>query len=193
MAINEAIGKGGAIIAGFKKAEADLIGFVDADGSTSPEAFDDLIKKIQYDGIIASRWIKGAHVSPKQTLQRRLASRTFNFIVRIFFRLGLHDTQCGAKLFKKTCAKAVIEKLDITRWAFDVDLLYKAKKLGYQVTEVPTIWADDQNSVLNVRRASIEMLLAITRLRLQYSPLRGMVLIYDKLPESLKIHKWLQR
>ena len=172
----------------------DLIGFVDADGSTSPQAFDDLIKNIkEYDGIIASRWMKGAQVSPKQTLVRRIASRTFNLLVRLFFRLGVHDTQCGAKLFKKEAAKKVIERLDITRWAFDVDLLYKAKKLGYKITEIPTVWADDPNSVLKVRRASVEMFLAITRLRLQYSPFRGLIALYDKLPEPLKIHKWLQR
>ncbi len=181
--------KGMAVRAGFRVADTDLIGFVDADGSTPPEAFDDLIKNINnYDGIIASRWMQGAQVSPKQPLTRRIASRTFNLLVRTFFGLKLHDSQCGAKLFTKKCAKETIEKLDITRWAFDVDFLFKAKKLGFKITEIPTVWADDPNSVLNVKKASIEMFLALLRLRLVYSPLKGVVTIYDKLPESLKIH-----
>src|SRR3989344_8625015 len=124
--IKEAIGKGGAVIEGFKQADGRLIGFVDADNSTKPEAYYDLVKNINgHDCIIASRWIKGAKVSPKQPLTRRIASRTFNLIVRVLFRIDIHDSQCGAKLFKKEAVKKIIPKLGITRWAFDVDLLYQ--------------------------------------------------------------------
>src|SRR3989344_9034922 len=99
--IKEAIGKGGAITQGFKAAKGDLIGFVDADGSTSPQAFNDLIENIgEYDGIIASRWIRGAKISYKQPFLKRFGSRGFNFLVRLLFNLRFKDTQCGAKLFK---------------------------------------------------------------------------------------------
>src|SRR3989338_629340 len=54
----KAIGKGGAIIEGFKIADSELIGYVDADGATNPETFYKLVKGINgYDGVIASRWI----------------------------------------------------------------------------------------------------------------------------------------
>ena len=70
------VGKGGAVLIGAQSAEGDLIGFADADGATSPEAFDDLVQKISLDGcIIASRWMKGSDVSPKQPLSRRVASQ----------------------------------------------------------------------------------------------------------------------
>lgn len=180
--IKEAIGKGGAVIEGFKQAEGELIGFVDADNSTKAEYFYDLVKDINnYDCAIASRWIKGAKVNPPQPISRRIASRTFNAIVRILFNINVHDSQCGAKLFKKQAIKEIIPYLGITRWAFDVDLLYQLKKRKRTILEVPTVWSDTPGSNLNIKKASKEMFLAITRLRLIYSPLKFIVKIYDRL------------
>ena len=99
-------GKGFAVIEGFKQAledkRNDLIGFVDADMSTSPEEFFKLVENIRnYDGIIASRYIRGAYVMPKQTFTRIFVSRAFNLLIRIMFMIGYRDTQCGAKIFKR--------------------------------------------------------------------------------------------
>src|SRR3989344_3119850 len=137
----EAIGKGGAVLEGFKVAKGDLIGFVDADMATPPQAFYDLIKNINnYDGIIASRWMKGSKIGEKQPLLKRFGSRGFNLLVRILFNLKFKDTQCGAKLFKKDLIKNILDDLKITRWAFDVNLLYSSKRKGYKIIEIPTEW-----------------------------------------------------
>ena len=80
----ERIGKGGAIIEGFKVAQGDFIGFADADNSTSAEEFEKLVENIgSCDGIIASRYVRGAVAEPKQSLSRRLGSRGFNVLIRI--------------------------------------------------------------------------------------------------------------
>ena len=182
--IGKVRGKGAALMEGFKRVDGDYIGFVDADCSTSPEAFYDLYENIKdKDGIIASRWIKGANVSPKQPLKRRIASRTFNLLVRTLFGLKVNDTQCGAKLFTNKSLKEILPRLGVTQWAFDIDLLYNLKRAGYKVTEIPTTWADDPNSNLKLGKASKEMLLSIIRLRLVYSPLKPVLkkikLIYE--------------
>jgi glycosyltransferase involved in cell wall biosynthesis len=115
------VGKGGAVLLGFAKARGALVGFVDADGSTPPEAFQDLVDRIGDAGaIIASRWMKGSQVSPRQPFSRRLASRVFNTAVRLLFKLRIHDTQCGAKLFTREALDEVGPRLGLTRWAFDV-------------------------------------------------------------------------
>ena len=179
--------KGEALIQGFKLADADYIGFVDADCATPPESFYELYENIgPYDGIISSRWITGAIVSPRQPLVRRIASRCFNILVRGLFGIGLRDTQCGAKLFKKDIVKDVIGEINTTRWAFDIDLLYLMKRKGCRVKEIPTVWHDDPNSKLNVKRVSIEMFLAVIRLRLFYSPFKFIVEIYNKVVGNLK-------
>ncbi|MEK6817721.1 MAG: glycosyltransferase [Nanoarchaeota archaeon] len=95
--------KGYAVIEGFKealKSDSNLIGFKDADMATSPEAYYDLIKNIgNADGIIASRYVDGAIINPKPTLERRIASRIYNLFIRFLFFLPYRDTQCGAKIF----------------------------------------------------------------------------------------------
>jgi glycosyltransferase involved in cell wall biosynthesis len=169
-------GKGFAIIQGFKHElgeKNDLIGFVDADASTPASAFYDLVKNIDnYDAIIASRYIKGAIVQPKQTIFRRVASRVFNFLIRTLFLMTYKDTQCGAKIMKSYAVKKIISKLGITQWAFDIDLLYWLEKYNLRVKEHPTRWLDKEASTLNVKKASIQMFLSIIQLRVVHSPLK---------------------
>jgi len=185
----EAIGKGGAILEGFKIADGELIGFIDADMATPPDAFYDLILNINnYDGIIASRWIKGSKIGEKQPLLKRIGSRGFNFLVKILFNLKFVDTQCGAKLFKKESIKECIKDIGITKWAFDVNLLYSVKRKGYKIKEIPTKWNAVEASHFNLFKAIPEMFLGLIRLRLIYSKFKFIVKIYDKMPEWLKIH-----
>lgn len=175
------IGKGGALMMGFREARGDLVGFVDADGSTPPEAFQDLVDNIGDAGvIIASRWCAGAQVSPRQPLDRRLSSRAFNLITRILFGLRLTDTQCGAKLMQRRALQAVLPVLGITRWAFDVDLLFQMRRAGYKISEIPTVWHDVAGSKIQIGKASTEMILALTRLRLIYSPFKWVVSLYNR-------------
>lgn len=192
--IKEAIGKGGAVIEGFKIANSNLIGFVDADNSTEVKAFYDLVKNLNgYDCVIASRWMKNSIVSPKQSFYRRFASRGFNSLVRILFGINVHDTQCGAKLFKKDSIKDVIYSIRTTRWAFDVDLLYQLKRRRYIINEIPTEWHEHEGSKLNVNKAIFEMFFALIRLRIIYSPFRFIIKVYDRMPEFLKIHHLLSK
>ena len=174
------IGKGGAIIRGFKVAAGERVGFVDADNATQPDAFNDLVEHIGDAGaVIASRYIPGAKVSPRQPPARRIASRFFNTLVRLLFGLRISDTQCGAKLLRGDALRAVLPHLGLTRWAFDVDLLFQLRRLGYRIAEVPTTWSEPGGSKLKIGRTSLEMFVAICRLRLLYSPLRWIVTVYD--------------
>jgi glycosyltransferase involved in cell wall biosynthesis len=185
-------GKGFAIIKGFKEAlkeKAELIGFVDADMATRPEAFYDLIKNINgFDGIIASRYVKGAVVKPKQSLQRIIASRIFNLLIKALFLMHYKDTQCGAKLFKREIIEKVIDKIGITQWAFDVDLLHKIKRHGFKVKEHLTIWSDREYSKINFMKAGPRMVLAVIRLRIINSKFKFLIRAYDILPNWMKIH-----
>lgn len=170
-------GKGFAIIEGFKEALKDkktsFIGFVDADASTSPEAYYDLIKNIKnYDAIIANRYAKDSIVKPKQSFSRIFVSRVFNILVRLLFLLPYRDTQCGAKVLTRNATEKIIDKIGITQWAFDIDLLYKLRKNNLRIKEQSTVWADKEKSTLNIKKASTQMLLAIIRLRLINSPLK---------------------
>jgi glycosyltransferase involved in cell wall biosynthesis len=188
------VGKGGAVMLGCKAAKGELIGFVDADGATPPEAFNDLVDRIGSAGcIIASRWIKGAVVEPKQPLSRRIASRIFNMMVNLMFGFRVHDTQCGAKLFRREVLDLILPQLGITRWAFDVDMLFHVRLAGYRITEIPTVWRDAAGSKLQVAKASCDMVLALIRLRLVYSPFKWVVTLYNRIKAKLRKIKLLEK
>ena len=91
------------------------------------------------------------------------------------------DTQCGAKIFTRKAIHKVLTDLKTSRWAFDIDLLYQMKRNQYQIKEFPTVWRDEKYSTLNLSKAVPNMLLAVIRLRLLYSPLKFIVSIYDKI------------
>ena len=149
-------GKGLAIKAGFANAlvrDNDLIGFVDADMATAPNAFYDLVTHIgDNDGIIASRYMPGAQITPARPAYKRYGSRIiYEPFVWALFGLSYYDLQCGAKLFKRAVIEHITPQLTVTQWAFDVELLYLCKKAGYSIQEIPTVWHDQADSKLTLR------------------------------------------
>ena len=171
------IGKGGALIEGLKLASiADLIGYVDADGATSPEAFHGLVRKLDDTGadcIIGSRWLPESVLHQSQTQMRRFISRGFHYLVEVLFRMGIKDTQCPAKLLRREAAQKIHSQLCIADLAFDVNLLHSLKHAGLGVVEMPIEWTDKIGSKVtqSLMRSSVVMALSVVRLRLIYSPL----------------------
>ncbi len=186
-------GKGFAVIGGFKRALSgnyDYIGFVDADMATRPEEFYRLFNKIlQNDGVIASRYLKGAKLHPKNTLARILASRFYNIFMRALLIMPYRDTQCGAKIFKRKAVEDVVDKIGMTSWAFDIELLYVMNKNNYKIKEEPTVWSNKDNSKINFWNSGIWMGFAILRLRILNSPLKKMIRFYDKFIKLFKPSK----
>ena len=189
----EPIGKGGALIEGLKLAgRADLIGYVDADGATSPEAFHGLVKRIDdtnADCVIGSRWLPESVLHQSQTQLRRFISRGFHYIVELLFWMHLKDTQCPAKVMRRECAETIHPYLRIADLSFDVNLLYALKHAGFSVVEVPIEWTDKIGSKVtqSLMRSSLVMFLSIVRLRLFYSPL------YRWLQPLRPIEAWLYK
>jgi len=168
------IGKGGALIEGLKLAPlSDLIGYVDADGATAPPAFHDLVRRMdKADCAIGSRWLSGAVLHETQSRKRQFASRLFHAVVQFFFRMGIRDTQCGAKVMRRAAVEKIHSSLRLADLAFDINLLYSLKKAGFKVLEVPTEWTDKIGSKVSFNfKTSLNILLSIIRLRLLYSPL----------------------
>ncbi len=176
------IGKGGALIEGIRHTQkAGFIGYTDADGATPAEAMLALLETCRNDslthGVIGSRWLPGARLHQAQTFTRRLASRVFHAIVQGLFQLNVKDTQCPAKVFRGESIRVIQEDLKIADLAFDVNLLYLLKRKGYRILETPTEWTDKLGSKVTqtLFRSSLTMLLSALRLRLLYSPLRGLL------------------
>jgi glycosyltransferase involved in cell wall biosynthesis len=170
----EPIGKGGALIEGLRLAPlADLIGYVDADGASPPQALLKLLQRIEEaDCVVGSRWLPGAVLHQAQPWVRQITSRTFHLIVEILFWMNIKDTQCPCKLMRRDCVEKIHSSLLIADLAFDVNLLVSLTRAGFRVLEVPIEWTDKIGSKVSssLVRQSLTMLLSVVRLRLIYWP-----------------------
>jgi glycosyltransferase involved in cell wall biosynthesis len=146
------LGKGGGVIAGLMAARFPLVGFFDADGSTDIGEMKRLFTVLTtVDGAIGSRWIPGSTLRVRQGILRRVESRAFNLLIRLLFGLTFHDTQCGAKVFKKSAIDAVLPMMISRGFEFDVELLWRLKRAGYVVSEVPIEWQNKGDSRVQKR------------------------------------------
>lgn len=178
-------GKGFAVIEGFKEAlkhDCTHIGFVDADNSTrANEFYNVFLAQEKYDGVLASRYLPGARVFPKQSLQRMFASRIYNLLIRSVLMMPYRDTQCGAKIFSRKAVESIVNEIGMTQWAFDVEILHRLRQKGFILREVPTVWSDAEYSTINFLASGPWMALGIVRLRILHSPLRFFVSYYDRI------------
>ena len=148
------LGKGGAIIEGFKKSKGDVVGFVDADEAVHPYQFEKLLGELKnYDCAIASRRIEGSQILVRQPLKREVVSKIFNMIVNSMFGLNIKDTQCGAKVFKKEVIESVVPELKSTGFEFDVELLWRIKSEGFSIKEVPITWQHTDKSSFSLKKS----------------------------------------
>jgi dolichyl-phosphate beta-glucosyltransferase len=148
-------GKGFAIKEGFLKAleykNIDYIGFVDADLSTTPPYFYELITQMQgHDGAIASRYKQGARVWPNRPFIKKIGGRFYNWVLRHNFHLDIRDTQCGAKLFNRQIIADVAKHMQEKGFAFDLELLYLCQLYDADIIEVPTTWIDAPGSKVSI-------------------------------------------
>ena len=168
------IGKGGALIEGLKLAAEDgLIGYVDADGATGPQAFLELTQHIgSVDCVIGSRWLPGSVLVKAQPKLRQFVSRCFHAIIEVLFWMHIKDTQCPCKLLRSAAVRKIHSTLCIADLAFDVNLLVSLKRAGFRIREEPIAWTDVAGSKVTASlfRSSLTMFLSVVRLRLIYSP-----------------------
>ena len=136
---------------GILAATGDYVLFMDADFATDIHILDSILPQItHYDCFIASRHSKGSKILTKQSFVRRLTSWGARFIVRHKFHLqGIHDTQCGFKLFRLNVAKEMAKRQIINGFAFDVEYLYFLQLNGFSIKEIPATWTDDPSSTVS--------------------------------------------
>lgn len=149
-------GKGYTVAHGVREAQGDLILFSDADLSTPIEETLKLKAALDLSGAdiaIASRALPDSDLPKRQPSYREFAGRLFNLLVRLLLVPGIHDTQCGFKMFKRHAAQAVFPRRTIDGFAFDIELLFIAHRLGFRTIEVPVTWINDEDSRVNLRNA----------------------------------------
>ena len=160
-------GKGFAARKGMIHAAHDLILLTDADLSTPVDEFEKLVPWMRkgYDIVIGSRGMKESEITLRQPWYRRMMGKAFNLLVRTLIVNDFKDTQCGFKLFRRGAAARIFRASKINGFAFDVEILLIAKKMGYKTKEVPIRWIDSPRSRVNPLRDPVKMLLDLLRVK----------------------------
>jgi len=172
LAEKQKIGKGAAIKKGVKIATGKYIMFADA-GLCVPYRFiKDGIDKIEegYDCALASRASKKSIITKGQPIYRRIGSMAFGFLVRnaIGVPRNIKDTQCGFKIYKKDVAKKLFNDLRTESFMFDIELILKAKKEKYKMTQFPVRWSNDADTKFNPITGSIINIKDLLKIKLLY-------------------------
>ncbi len=144
-------GKGAAVRRGILASTATWRGFCDADLSTPPEVLTEVLRHLRggWPVVIGSRRAPGASYAVSQPLVRRLGSSTFRMLTRPLVG-EVSDTQCGFKFFSAEAAEAIFRRVSARGFAFDVEVLAVAARLGMPVVEVPVRWTDQAGSSFHV-------------------------------------------
>jgi len=168
----ENLGKGGAVYAGWAvaAAEAQWLGFVDADGSCSAAETARLIQLARAmaagsrQALFASR-VKMLGRSVERQFKRHLLGRVYATLVSEGLTIPVYDSQCGLKLVPQAAYQRIQTRLDVTGFAFDVDLMATLLASGTAVQEVPIDWHEEPGGKVHLLRDSWRMARDVWRIR----------------------------
>jgi glycosyltransferase involved in cell wall biosynthesis len=157
---NNQRGKGLAIQRGIQEARGEYLFMCDADLSMPIDEINKFIPpQLQnVDIAIASREAPGA-VRYHEPYYRHFTGRVFNILIRLLVLPTLQDTQCGFKCIRADVARDIFRYQTLTGWAFDVEMLFIARRHHYRIVEIPIDWYFNADSKISVLRDSLRMFL----------------------------------
>jgi dolichyl-phosphate beta-glucosyltransferase len=159
-------GKGAAIRAGVAVSRGDPVLVSDVDLSTPLSEWLKLAERLPTHPVaIGSRALQEELVGRKQPLYRRLLGKTGNLLVRALAVPGIRDTQCGFKLFRGDIARELFRRARVDGFAYDMEILYLARRRGLEIAEVPVVWINSPESKVSVVRDALPTLWDLLRLR----------------------------
>ena len=134
-------GKGAAVRRGMLAADGACRFMADADLAVPIDhlpRFLDAIRAGQADIVIGSREAAGAE-RRGESVRRHALGRVFNALVQMVALPGIRDTQCGFKMLRAEAADAILPHLTIDGFAFDVEMLFVARRAGSRIVEMGVI------------------------------------------------------
>ena len=177
-------GKGSAVRRGMQAARGEYVLFADADNSTPIEQLGPMLARMEdegFDVLVGSRAADGAQEA-NRSLLRQTMSDTLRWIVQNIMQIGVQDTQCGFKLFRKDVADELCARQTIDGFSFDLELLYLTGRLGYKLGEQPVEWFDAPGSKVDSMKEARRFIKDIARIRM--NDMRGVYMLEDAATDS---------
>ena len=148
---DERLGRGKALNRAIREAQGTIVCYYDVDLATDMHHLPELIGAIREGAEIST----GSRLLPKsdivRTEGREIASRGYNFLVRIILGSKIYDHQCGFKAFRKSRILPVLPLIRSNHWFWDTELLVRSQRLGYTVTEFPVRWRAGKGTTVRIK------------------------------------------
>ncbi len=160
-------GKGYAVRAGVAAAEGDYIIFTDCDNAYGTDAVGRLARTLEESGadiVVGSRNLSKDGYDG-YTFIRKLASKTYLKFIALMAGFRLSDSQCGIKGFRHDAAKKIFRNCEVDRFAFDLEVLMIAKKIGCKITEMPVKIINHRESTVNLVKDATRMIRVVNTMK----------------------------
>lgn len=162
-------GKGYAVRSGMLRARGEIVFFTDADLSTPLSEILHFLGHFrdhpETDVVIGSRRHAQSQIIKRQNIIRQQLGRGFNKLVQAISVKGIKDTQCGFKAFRAAACREIFSRQTIDGFAFDVEILMLAQKLGYKIDVLPVRWVNSEDSKVRIFIDPLKMFLDLLRIR----------------------------
>jgi glycosyltransferase AglD len=147
---DDRLGRGKALNRAISLSRGKIVCYYDVDLATDMHHLPELVHAIRdgADIAIGSRLMPGSDIV--RTGGREIASRSYNFLVRVLLQSRLHDHQCGFKAFNKERIILLLPAVNSNHWFWDTELLIRAQRNGFIVREFPVRWRAGKGTTVKI-------------------------------------------
>lgn len=159
-------GKGYAVRQGMLAGEGDLMIFTDCDLAYGLDVIGEITAKFDADpkiGAVVGSRVKHPEGYAGYTFFRRIVSKTYLSLLRIWGGLSLSDSQTGLKGFRHDAAKRIFSLSSVDRFAFDYEAIRIGQILGVNIAELPVKIVNNRPSTIRFFRDTRRMLKDISK------------------------------
>jgi len=155
-------GKGHAVRSGMLRARGEIVFYMDADLSVPLAEVPPFLRYFEetpkVDVLIGNRQHARSRITRRQSPLREGMGKIFNRVLQALVGVGLQDTQCGFKAFRQAACREIFSRQTVEGFAFDVEVLLLAEKLGYVAEDLPVEWINSPESKVEIVADSLRML-----------------------------------
>lgn len=159
-------GRGNALSRAIKAAKGEVVCYIDVDLATDMSYLPLLIDAVLHEGY---DFATGSRLRPQSDIRRSftrsIASKTYNWMVRVLLGSTLYDHQCGFKAFRRTSVLGLLNNVKDGHWFWDTELLVRGQYEGLKVKEIPVRWSESDSTKVDLKRDVYGMGSQILRLR----------------------------
>jgi len=145
------LGRGEALNRAIVSSKGTIVCYFDVDLATDLDYLGVLIRSIREGADISTGSRLLTNSDSVRTEGREIASRTYNFLVRLFLGSRIFDHQCGFKAFRREKILPILPVIHSKHWFWDTEILVRSQRWGYSVREFPVRWRAGKGTTVRVK------------------------------------------